>query len=306
MNQPVSAMPVWHGMLTPILTVLEDDKVWRRRDLVDAVCNHLALTADQRSEVLPSGQLRADNRIGWALSGLVRADLVSKPARATFQITQAGHDVVVKYPHGLDDKTLKALPAYQAYVPAASVVAEVASTDLLPAAAPFEQIESGVASLHADVASELLRKLRSQDPSAFEQTVLDVLVAMGYGGTEQRAQRIGGSGDGGVDGVIDQDALGLDQIYVQAKRYGPGNSVGRETVQSFVGALHGVGATRGVLITTSSFTTHAREYAKNVPIRVILIDGQRLTDLMIRYGVGVQPRAVFSVVELDEDYFEAL
>lgn len=297
-------MPVWYGMLTPILKVLDDGAVWRKRELEVAVCDHIGLTADQRSETLPSGQFRALNRIGWALSGLTRAELVSKPARATFQITPDGRDMLVKYPRGLDEKTLKALPAYQAYVPARVEVAPVDATETAPTAAPLEQIESGIASLHADVASELLRKLRSQDPAAFEQTVLDVLVAMGYGGAEQRAQRIGGSGDGGVDGVIDQDALGLDQIYVQAKRYSQDNTVGRDTVQSFVGALHGVGASRGVLITTSSFTPKAQEYAKNVPIRVILVDGQRLAALMIKYRVGVQQRAVFTVVELDEDYFE--
>ncbi|WP_410876381.1 restriction endonuclease [Nocardia sp. A7] len=304
MTVPVSSMPVWTGMLTPALRVLSDREVWRRRDLEAAVCDYLGLTAEQRSELLSSGQLRTQNRIGWALSGLVRAELVTKPARANYQIAQAGHDALTQYPQGLDESALKSYPAYQAYVPARSQDRIEVGIESRVVTAPLEQIESGVANLHADVAVELLRALGTQDPTVFEQTVLDVLVAMGYGGTEQRAQRIGGTGDGGVDGVIDQDALGLDQIYVQAKRYSPGNNVGRETVQSFVGALHGVGATRGVLITTSNFTQHAREYAKNVPIRVILIDGQRLAELMIRYGVGVQQRAVFTVVELDEDYFE--
>lgn len=291
-------------MLTPALRVLSDREVWRRRDLEAAVCDHLGLTDEQRAEVLSSGQLRTQNRIGWALSGLVRAELVTKPARANYQISQAGHDALTQYPQGLDETVLKSYPAYQAYVPARSQDRIAVGIESSVVTAPLEQIESAVANLHADVAVELLRALGAQDPTVFEQTVLDVLVAMGYGGTEQRAQRIGGTGDGGVDGVIDQDALGLDQIYIQAKRYSPGNNVGRDTVQSFVGALHGVGATRGVLITTSDFTQHAREYAKNVPIRVILIDGQRLAELMIRYGVGVQRRAVFTVVELDEDYFE--
>lgn len=155
-----------------------------------------------------------------------------------------------------------------------------------------------------EVAADLLKRLREQDPSFLEQSVLDVLVAMGYGGTEQRATVLGGSGDGGVDGVIDQDPLGLERVYVQAKRYGKDNSVQRPDIQGFVGALHGVGANRGVFITTSRFSSGATEYAKGINTRVVLIDGQRLTELMIKYGVGVQQRQVFTVVEVDEDYFE--
>lgn len=304
MSEPVSTMPIWSGLLTPILEVLADGEIWRRRELVVAVCDHIGLTDAQRAEVLPSGQQRASNRIGWALSALVRAELVTKPARAMFRIAQDGRAVLARYPEGLDERALKTIPAYATYVPVRADLIVDPVDEPSGASDPFEQIETGVERFHAEVGAELLQRMRSQDPAAFEQTVLDALVAMGYGGTERRAQRIGGSGDGGVDGVIDQDALGLDQIYVQAKRYGQGNNVGRDTVQAFVGALHGVGASRGVFITTSTFTQHAREYAKNVPIRVILIDGQRLAELMIRYGVGVQQRAVFTVVELDEDYFE--
>ncbi|GEM31917.1 restriction endonuclease [Nocardia neocaledoniensis NBRC 108232] len=304
MSEPVSTMPIWSGFLTPILEVLADGEVWRKRELVTAVCDHIGLTDAQRAEILPSGQRRAPNRIGWALSALVRAELVTKPARAMFRISQEGRAALVTHPEGLGERELKKIPAYATYVPVRADLTADPVTELSGASDPFEQIEAGVERVHAEVSAELLQRMRSQDPAAFEQTVLDVLVAMGYGGTERRAQRIGGSGDGGVDGVIDQDALGLDQIYVQAKRYGEGNNVGRDTVQAFVGALHGVGASRGVFITTSTFTQHAREYARNVPIRVILIDGQRLAELMIRYGVGVQQRAVFTVVELDEDYFE--
>jgi len=169
---------------------------------------------------------------------------------------------------------------------------------------PLESIENGVATLHSEVATDLLKRLRDQDPGFLERSVLDVLVAMGYGGAEQRAAVIGGSGDGGVDGVIDQDPLGLERVYVQAKRYAEGKAIGRPDIQGFVGALHGKGANRGVFITTSSFTVEAREYVRTVPTRVILIDGQRLAELMIKYGIGVQQRQVFTVVELDEDYFD--
>lgn len=133
---------------------------------------------------------------------------------------------------------------------------------------------------------------------------MKLLLAMGYGGAENRGRRIGGSGDGGVDGVIDQDTLGLDQIYVQAKRYAPDATVGREAIQSFVGALAGRGATRGVFITTSRFSAGALEYAKSIPTRIILIDGKQLTELMIRHGVGVQVAKTYTVAEIDEDFFE--
>lgn len=301
-------MPVWSGFLTPVLKVLTDGKIWRKRDLHTAVEDHLRLTAEQRAEVLPSGQRRVDNRIGWALSGLYRAKLIDKPARATFVITDAGRALLQAHPDGITEKTLKALPEYRDYTPLRSGSSSVAPTTGTAEADedvdPLEQIEHGVERLHAEVAADLLARLRGQDPAFLEQSVLDVLVAMGYGGTEGRAARIGGSGDGGVDGVIDQDPLGLERIYVQAKRYGADNTVGRPEIQAFVGALHGVGAARGVFITTSAFTSGAREYAKNIGTRVILIDGGRLAELMIRYGVAVQTRQTFTVVEVDEDYFE--
>ncbi|WP_225728345.1 MULTISPECIES: restriction endonuclease [unclassified Nocardia] len=305
MTEPVSGMPVWYGFLTPVLEVLNDGKVWKKRDLHEAVFAHLELTTEQRAEVLPSGQHRADNRVGWALSALNRAELVSKPARATFTITDAGRAILAAYPGGLDEKILRSVPAYQDYVPAkASASALVNSADPATLSDPLEQIEAGVARLHSDVAADLLKRLREQHPDFLEQSVLDVLIAMGYGGTEQRATRIGGSGDGGFDGVIDQDPLGLDRIYVQAKRYGQDNIVQRPAVQVFVGALHGVGASRAVFITTSTFSQGARDYANNINTRVILIDGPRLASLMIKYGIGVQQRALFTVVEVDEDYFE--
>lgn len=301
---PVSEMPVWHGFLTPLLEVLSDGKTWRKRELHDAVCDHIGITPEQREELLPSGQRRADNRIGWALSGLNRAELVSKPARATFVITDAGRAQLATNTSGLTERNLKDIPAYRDYIPASQTVADSDAREAETVTDPLEQIEAGIGRLHSDVATDLLKRLREQHPDFLEQSVLDVLVAMGYGGAEQRATRIGGSGDGGVDGVIDQDPLGLERIYVQAKRYAQDNTVGRPEIQAFVGALHGVGAARGVFITTSQFTQGARDYANNIGTRVILIDGQRLASLMIKYGIGVQTREVFTVVEVDEDYFE--
>lgn len=183
--------------------------------------------------------------------------------------------------------------------------AAIVPQESLPEVAdPTDVIETGTNCITAEVGDALLERLREGHPDFFEATVVRLLLAMGYGGAEQRGRRIGGSGDGGVDGVIDQDALGLEQVYVQAKRYAEGNSIGRETIQAFIGALRGFGAGRGVFITTSTFTPNARDYAKSIQIRVILIDGKRLVTLMIKYPVGLQVKQSYDVVDIDEDFFE--
>lgn len=161
-----------------------------------------------------------------------------------------------------------------------------------------------MARIEARVGEDLLDRLRNSHPEFFEQAVVDLLLKMGYGGAAQRGKRIGGSNDEGIDGLIDQDALGFDQVYIQARRYKAGNNVGRESIQALVGALHGFGASRGVFLATSAFTSGAIDYAQKVQSRIILIDGAKLVDLMIAYRVGVQERQRFSAVEVDEDYFE--
>jgi restriction system protein len=302
-------MPVWYGFLKPVLEVMVDGSVWKRRELLRAVCDHVGLSDEQRLAAISTGESRAENRVGWALSALYKAELVEKPQRATYVLTDAGREFLQNHPTDISEKTLKTLPVYQAYVASISAGSSSPATAAVEPptdepADPLEMIVNGVAALDGEVADDLLKRLREQDPGFLEQAVLDVLVAMGYGGTEKRAKLLGGSGDGGVDGVIDQDPLGLERVYVQAKRYAKDNSVQRPDIQGFVGALHGMGASRGVFITTSRFSAGALEYAKNIGTRVVLIDGQRLSELMINYGVGVQQRQVFKVVEVDEDYFE--
>lgn len=169
---------------------------------------------------------------------------------------------------------------------------------------PEEQIASGMARINADVADQLLTRILDQEPVFFEQAVLDLLIAMGYGGAEGSATRTQLSNDGGIDGIVDQDALGLSRIYVQAKRYAADNIVGRPAIQAFVGALAGNQAGQGVFITTSRFSADAQAYADQVPTRIVLIDGDRMTRLMIRYGVGVQVKRTVQIVEVDEDFFE--
>jgi restriction system protein len=306
----VSEMPTWDGFLVFVLRALEDGQTIAVRDVYERVADIVGLTPEQRLETIESGQARYKNRIGWAISSLARADGVARPKRATYTITDIGRDLLKQHPDGFGEWALRQIPAYQNYVPASKAGsggqpdvsrltrAEDSGLD------PVEQISAGVSRIHQDVAAQLLTRLQSGDPEFLEQTVLDLLVAMGYGGVEQRARRIGGSGDGGVDGVIDQDALGLARIYVQAKRYKSDNVVGRPQVQGFVGALHGQQADQGVFISTSSFTREASDYARQVNASVVLIDGARLASLMIQYRVGVQVENTYTVVKLDEDFFE--
>lgn len=169
---------------------------------------------------------------------------------------------------------------------------------------PEEQVAQGIARIQANVAADLLSRLHANEPAFFEQAVIDLLVAMGYGGTDTAATRTQLTNDAGIDGIIDQDALGLSRVYVQAKRYALDSSVGRPEIQAFVGALHGVQANQGVFMTTGRFSSGAKAYADGVATRVVLIDGARLAALMIRYGVGVQVKRTVQIVEIDEDFFD--
>ena len=306
--QSSDGIPPWQDFMIPVLKVLSDGVARKRRELISAVLDEVGMSDEQRGILLNSGQSKVENRVGWALSDLTTATAIQRPVRATFQITDVGRDLLARFPQGLSRPDLESIDAYRNHQPSRRTAEPAMISEASDVAAatfsPSEQIEDGINRIKDEVGAELIQRLRDSDPEFFEQAVVDLLLRMGYGGAEQRGRRIGGSGDGGVDGVIDQDALGLDRIYVQAKRYADGNNVGRETIQAFVGALHGVGASRGVFITTSTFTSGARQYAENVPSRIILIDASRLVTLMIKYRVGVQVKQSYDVVELDEDFFE--
>lgn len=295
-------MPTWEGFLVPVLQVLSDGQQRGRREVSKLVADHVGLTDEQRAEMLGSGQTKADNRIGWALSALALSHSIDRPRRGQYVIADKGRSLLAAHPHGLTERILfpDGRGSKTPWSPAKAQPAAEAPSAL----DPLEQIEQGVTLVHAEVAGQLLDRLRAQEPAFLEQAVLNLLVAMGYGGVDKQARRLGGSGDGGVDGVVDQDPLGLERVYVQAKRYAADNTVGRETLQAFVGALHGRHAERGIFITTSRFSSGATDYARGITSRVILIDGDRLAELMIRYGVGVQTRHTYRVVELDEDFFE--
>lgn len=306
----MAEMPTWEEFMVPTLRVMSDGTLRHWREFQPLVADEANLTSDQRTEMLPSGnQLKYQNRIGWAVSFLTNVGALARPKRGHYEITDAGAQLIKLFPGGVRERDIKRLGAdpnspirpYERNVSRSDPTPLEATDD--PTMTPIEQVQNGIERINSEVAIEILTRLQGREPSFFEQAVVQLLLAMGYGGTSGRGTVTQLSNDGGIDGVIDQDVLGLNRVYIQAKRYGVGNAVTRPDVQAFVGALSGK-ADSGVFITTSRFSEGARAYAEIVPTRVILIDGELLTALMIRYGVGVQVRETYKVVEIDEDFFE--
>lgn len=302
--------PTWDQYMIPALHVLVDGQMRRTREIVDRAADLLQLSETDRAVLIPSGQEQWKNRGNWALSYLARAGAVERPSRGRYVITEVGRELLEAHPGGMTEKDLRSVPGYDSPRLAQKAAADAAPATPAPAVEerteldPDEQIENGIARIHADVADQLLTRIQAQDPEFFEKAVLDLLMAMGYGGAEGSATRTQLSRDGGIDGIIDQDALGLSRIYVQAKRYASDNTVGRPAIQEFVGALAGNAASQGVFLTTSRFSVDARRYADQVQARIVLVDGAKLSRLMIRYGVGVQVRRTVQIVDVDEDFFE--
>lgn len=302
--------PTWDQYMIPSLHVLVDGQMRRTREIVARAADLLQLSETDRAVLIPSGQEQWKNRGNWALSYLARAGAVERPSRGRYVITEVGRGLLEAHPNGMTEKDLRSVPGYDSPRLAQKAAADAAPATPAPVVEerteldPDEQIENGIARIHADVANQLLTRIQAQDPEFFEKAVLDLLMAMGYGGAEGSATRTQLSRDGGIDGIIDQDALGLSRIYVQAKRYASDNTVGRPAIQEFVGALAGNAASQGVFLTTSRFSVDAQRYADQVQARIVLVDGAKLSRLMIRYGVGVQVRRTVQIVDVDEDFFE--
>ena len=303
----MTEMPTWDGFTIYVLRYLSDGATRSLGEIRQGVADLAGFTPEQRADLLPSGQSKADNRISWATSYLTRVDAIERPARARYRITPVGRDLLARHPDGISEQLLRTMakPGDEWWVikRAGSGTPPDLDASASESLDPMEQIHEGLARIQADVAADLLRRLQTREPAFFERAVLDLLIAMGYGGADAKVIVTPYSNDGGIDGVIDRDALGLDRIYVQAKRYASETAVQRPEVQAFVGALIGK-ATTGVFLTTGRFSKGAEEYAQNATTRVILIDGKRLTELMIRYGVGVQTKQTLHVVAVDEDFFE--
>jgi restriction system protein len=270
------------------------------------IAAYFGLSEAERGELLPSGKQKLlHNRIHWAKFYLSKAGLVTSPRRGRFVATEAGRELLSNPPAEINARFLMSYQSFRDFMSAGSQGS--AAPDPAPGErlqTPEESIDSHYTALVAKLRSELMEKILANDPAFFEQLIVELLTAMGYGGSRREAsQQLGRSGDGGVDGVINEDLLGLDRLYVQAKRYAPGTVIGRPDVQAFTGSLVGLNANKGVFVTTSSFSQQAVEYAERIPQRVILIDGTRLTNFMIEHGVGVRTDRTLVFKRLDEDFF---
>ena len=298
--------------MLPTLQVLAQHGDLRYGACATAVADLIGLTAEERKEMLPSGkQSFIFNRVGWAGWYMKQAGLVSKPKRGYFGITDEGRALLAQNPQRVDNKLLAKYPSFverigkQREQSGGPGEVDVDPQEDQPAFSqtPNERIEAAFQELRQTLLSELLEQLHTVDPFRFEQIVLDLLVAMGYGGSRKEAAEVTRkTGDEGIDGVINEDRLGLDVIYVQAKRWK--SRVGRTEIQSFVGALAGKKANKGIFITTSDFNSNAYEYAASLHQKVILLDGQRLAELMIDHDIGVAEEQVYRVKRLDSDYFD--
>jgi len=295
--------------MLPVLTVAAEGEI-RVPAAAERIADRLSLSGAEREEMLPSGKQRLlHNRVHWAKFYLAKAGLLDNSRRGVFVATQAGRDLLARRPDRIDVGLLKTYPAFSAFYARSEVEGQPETSHAVDAAAqsattPEEQIDAAQTVLNAALKADLLDRIFEQSPSFFEHLIVELLVAMGYGGShEDAARQLGRSGDGGIDGVIDEDRLGLDRIYVQAKRYAAGSSVGRPEIQAFVGSLVGLGAAKGVFVTTASFSKQSREYARALQQRIILIDGDRLGELMVEFNVGVRVSRTVEVKKLDEDFF---
>jgi restriction system protein len=269
------------------------------------MAEHLGLSDEALSQRLPSGtQSTFDNRMGWARTYLLKAGLIERPRRATYVIAQNGKELLLNPPSAIDADFLRSYDQFNVFVGTGrngkqELIATVDAEDDLT---PEEQIEKGVRRIQRELQDEVLDRVKQLPPEGFEQLVLRLLVGMGYGGSMADVQGVARGADGGVDGVVNQDHLGLDRIYIQAKRWE--GSVGRPVIQGFVGALAGVGASKGVIMTTSTFAQPAQEYVKTLTDRrIILVDGKRMSELMVKHGIGVSTKQTFVIQRMDEDFF---
>jgi restriction system protein len=309
------SVPTYEAMMRPTLEILSERGPQQFRQLAEMVADGMQLTVDDRAATIESGQTVYVNRVGWAVTYLVQAGAIRRPQRGVAEITERGRQLLSAHSGPISNSDLAQFDEFQAFRKRSRRTAKSADDGLTrtedPNGAsgadrtPEEVIAGTVATVHAALTGDLLDRVMELTPVAFEALVLRLLGAMKYGASGQ-IESTAASGDAGIDGVISQDPLGLDRIYVQAKRYDRDRTIGRPTMQAFVGALQGQQADRGVFMTTCRFTSEALTYADRVGVRVIPIDGEELARLMLKHGVGVQPGYIARLMKLDEDFFEAL
>lgn len=301
------AIPDYQALMLPVLQMAADGNEHRFRDAVDQLADQYSLTDEERNELLPSGsQAVFTNRVGWARSYLKQAGLLISPRRGYFTITEQGQSLLAEKPDAINISLLERYPEFMEFKarrrdkgndPEPQKTESTDSTET-----PEDLLASAYRTLRRNLEQELLDTVTDASPTFFERMVVDLLVKMGYGGNRQDAGRaLGKSGDGGIDGIINEDRLGLDVIYIQAKKWEA--TVGRPEIQKFAGALQGQRARKGVFITTSSFSKEAVQYAAMIDSKIILIDGSRLGSLMVEHDIGVSTVGQYQVKKLDTDYF---
>ena len=305
---PPLSIPDFQAVMLPLLEFASDGQEHTLSQAIANLATHFNLTELERKELLPSGkQSRFNNRVGWSSTHFKKAGLLSYPSRGKFRITQRGLDLLKTQPESLNTNLLKQFPEYLEFIGTTAkspVIENCTLNSLVPniEETPDEVMASAYQEVRQNLAQELLDRIKSCSPAFFEQLVIELLVKMGYGGSLADAGKaIGRTGDEGIDGIIKEDRLGLDVIYIQAKRWQ--NTVGRPDIQQFVGALAGKGAKKGVFITTSKFSEQAKSYLP-ADIKVVLIDGEQLANYAIDVNLGVSVICEYQIKRLDLDYFE--
>jgi restriction system protein len=301
-------IPDYQTLMLPLLKIAGDGKVHTKRDAVNELAVQFGVSEAERKELLPSGKQEVfDNRVGWARTYLKKALLIDYVQRGQFRVTERGKKVLAENPERIGVAYLSRFPEFVEFQrPPRPAAAEEngSAVSATETDSPDDLMATGYLNRRRQIEQDVLAKVKSCSPEFFERLVVKLLTAMGYGGSLADAGKaIGKSGDGGVDGVIKEDKLGLEQIYIQAKRW-DNASVGRPEIQKFVGALHGKRSRKGIFITTSAFTKDADEYAKGLETKVILIDGLQLAELMFDYEVGISTESTYIVKRIDSDFFE--
>ncbi len=298
------AVPDYQSIFLPLLKACADGKEHSKKELLPVLAGQFELTESEIAIKIRSGAGMFENRLGWARTYLKQAGLLEAPSRGTFKITARGKQVLAEKLPALNNKYLIRFPEFVAFQKGNQKDEnKLVNSVTVSSETPDELLAGGYKQLREALASELLDRIKTISPGRVEEVVVELLLKMGYGGTQEDAGKVvGKSGDGGIDGIINEDRLGLDVIYIQAKRWE--SDVGRPEIQKFVGALAGNKASKGVFITSSGFSKAATDYASQVNHRVVLIDGAMLAGLMIDFDLGVSVKEIYTVKRLDTDYFE--
>lgn len=295
-------IPDYQLLMLPLLKFLSGGQEHKTRESVEKLSDDFNLSEEERKELLPSGQQPIiDNRIGWARTYMLKAGLLSAPKRGYIKITPKGLEVLKQNPEKINVKFLEQFPDFIEFRTIKKETSKdtTKEADEIENVTPDELMEKGYNSINASLAQELLEKLRQVDPYFFEQIIANLLSAMGYGKSRVTKK----SNDGGIDGEVNQDKLGLDKIFFQAKRYGETNSVTARDVRDFVGTLDLHGVNKGIFITTSRFPKNTHEILKKTPKNIILINGPKLAQLMIECNIGVSPEKIYDIKRIDSDFF---